>query len=399
MAVSPSTTSRNLSRNLVLVALLVAAGVLAWTLLHRPPPPPVAAPPVPVATVQVLRQAVPRYLTGVGTVTANATVTVKARLDGQLDSVGFVEGQDVVAGQVIAQIDPRALQAQLAQAEAQKARDQATLANARLDLQRYTQLQRVDATTRQTLDTQKALVAQLEASVKTDEAQINYARVQLDYTRIIAPLAGRVGARLVDPGNIVHAADVNGLVVINQIDPISVVFALPEEAVPEINLASAKDKALSVVAYPRDSQTALGEGHLVLLNNQIDTTSGTVQLKASFPNPQHLLWPGQYVNARLILNAAQPVLSVPAAAVQRGAVGTYVYAIDAAGAAHVQPVTVGRLQDGLAIIDAGLKEGDRVVVDGQYKLKPGSLVQELATTKDSNAPAATRDASQKEASR
>lgn len=399
MAVSPSTTRGKRSRNVVIAALVLAAGVVAWAMLHRSPPPPAVVPPVPVATVQVLRQEVPRYLTGVGTVTANATVTVKARLDGQLDSVGFVEGQDVTAGQVLAQIDPRALLAQVAQFEAQKARDQATLANARLDLQRYTQLQRVDATTRQTLDTQKALVAQLEASVKTDEAQINYARVQLDYTRIVAPLAGRVGARLVDPGNIVHAADANGLVVINQIDPISVVFSLPEEAVPEINLATAGGKSLLVVAYPRNSQTALGEGHLVLLNNQIDTTSGTVSLKATFPNAQHQLWPGQYVNASLILNPAQTVLSVPAAAVQRGAAGTYVYTIDSADAARVQAVKVGRLQDGIAIIDEGLKAGDRVVVDGQYKLKPGSVVKELAMKQDGSAQTATTDAPPKEAAR
>jgi multidrug efflux system membrane fusion protein len=314
----------------------------------------------------------------VGTVTAAASVTVKARVDGQLDSVGFVEGQDVKAGQVLANIDPRALQAQLAQAQAQRAKDQATLLNARLDLQRYTRLQREDAATQQTLDAQRALVAQLEAATQTDDAQISYAKVQLDYTRIVAPIAGRVGARLVDPGNIVHAADANGLVVINQIDPITVLFSLPEEAVPAINAAMDRGQPLPVVAYARDSNEPLETGTLVLLNNQIDTATGTVQLKGRFDNPRHRLWPGLYVNARLVLDARESALTVPAAAVQRSQTGTYVYTVDGSGVARPSPVKVERMQDGLAVIQEGLADGQRIVVDGQYKLKPGSKVRELA---------------------
>lgn len=369
-----------------LVALaVVVCGLAAWLLLRdRGAPPAAPDPVVPVATVRVQQQDVARYLTGVGTVTAAASVTVKARVDGQLDSVGFVEGQDVKAGQVLANIDPRALQAQLAQAQAQRAKDQATLLNARLDLQRYTRLQREDAATQQTLDAQRALVAQLEAATQTDDALISYARVQLDYTRIVAPIAGRVGARLVDPGNIVHAADANGLVVINQIDPITVQFSLPEESVPAINAAMNLGQPLPVVAYARDSNEPLETGTLVLLNNQIDTTTGTVQLKGRFDNPRHRLWPGLYVNARLVLDAHETVLTAPAAAVQRSQTGTFVYAVDDGGVAQPQAVTVERMQDGLAIIQTGLTAGQRVVVDGQYKIKPGSKVRELAA-----APAAT----------
>lgn len=363
----------------VVVLAVVVCAVAAWLLWRgRAAPPAASDPTVPVATALTQQQDVPRYLTGVGTVTAAASVTVKARVDGQLDSVGFVEGQDVKAGQVLANIDPRALQAQLAQAQAQRARDLATLQNARLDLQRYTRLQREDAATQQTLDAQRAQVAQLEAATQTDDAQISYARVQLDYTRIVAPIAGRVGARLVDPGNIVHAADANGLVVINQIDPITVQFSLPEEAVPAINAAMDHGQALTVVAYARDSNAPLETGTLVLLNNQIDTTTGTVQLKGRFDNPRHRLWPGLYVNARLVLDAHESALTVPAAAVQRGQTGTYVYAVDGNNVAQPQAVQVERMQDGLAIIQNGLHPGQRVVVDGQYKLKPGSKVRELA---------------------
>ncbi len=221
-------------------------------------------------------------------------------------------------------------------------------------------------------------MAQLEAATQTDDAQISYAKVQLDYTRIVAPISGRVGARLVDPGNIVHAADVNGLVVINQIDPITVLFSLPEESVPAINAAMDKGQALTVVAYARGGNEPLEQGQLVLLNNQIDTTTGTVQLKGRFDNPRHRLWPGQYVNARLVLDPHESAVTVPAAAVQRGQTDTFVYVVDGAGVAQPRPVKVERMQDGLAVIQQGLDAGQRVVVDGQYKLKPGSKVRELA---------------------
>ncbi|MFL9670079.1 efflux RND transporter periplasmic adaptor subunit [Variovorax sp. AB1(2024)] len=336
-----------------------------------------AAPPVQVTTARVKQQDVQVYRSGIGTVASMATVTVKARIDGQLDKVGFVEGQDVKAGQMLAQLDPRTLQAQLAQAQATRAKDQATLANARADLKRYTTLIAQDAATQQQLDTQKALVNQLEATVQNDAAQVKYAEVQLSFTRISSPMDGRVGARLVDPGNIVHAADTNGLVVINQIDPIAVQFTLPEDAVQDINrLQQKSSQPLTVVAYDRSGAQMLGTGKLILLNNQIDTTSGTVQLKGSFANPQHSLWPGQYVNVRLQLDRRPDSLTVPAAAVQRGQDSTYVWVVDDQNKVGNVPVHVVQIADGTAVIDKGLSANQRVVVDGQYKLKPGATVVE-----------------------
>jgi len=371
---------RQRSTWIVMLALAAGGAACVWALNHparaaeKAADKSAAAPPVQATTAAVQQQDMPIYRTGIGTVTALQTVTVKARIDGQLDRVGFVEGQDVRAGQLLARIDPRTLQAQLAQAQAQKAKDAATLGNARVDLKRYTSLLADEAASQQQVDTQKALVAQLEAAVQTDEAQVNYAQVQLGFTSIAAPISGRVGARLVDPGNIVHAADANGLVVINQIDPISVVFTLPEEAVQEINRAQETNHApLAALAYPRDGDELLATGKLVLLNNQIDTASGTVQLKASFANPKHRLWPGQFVNMRLVLGTREHALTVPAAAVQRSQQGTYAYVVQPDGATvQAQPIKVAVIQDNVAVIDAGLQAGQSVVVVGQYKLKPGA---------------------------
>jgi multidrug efflux system membrane fusion protein len=380
------TTSFPRKRSILMISTAVAvlAAGAGWALLHRteataaPAVRAAQGPSISVTTTPVEERDIPLYLSGVGTVTANANVTVKVRVDGQLDKVAFKEGQDVKAGDLLAQIDPRALQAQLLQV-------QATLANARLDLQRYTTLRAQDAATQQQLDTQKALVAQLEATVKTDEAAVNYAQVQLSYTTIKAPVSGRVGARLVDPGNIVHSTDTSGLVVINQIDPITVLFTLPEEAVPAINKAQLKhSKPLKVSAYARSSHEQLAVGALVLLNNQIDTTSGTVQLKARFANPHHSLWPGQYVNVNLQMDEHAPSLTLPAAAIQRNQQGTYVYLIKDDETAVIQPVKVARIQDGIAVISDGLQTAQRVVVDGQYKLKPGSHVVENKATKVAN---------------
>ncbi|MEO6854502.1 MAG: efflux RND transporter periplasmic adaptor subunit [Rhodoferax sp.] len=336
--------------------------------------------PVQVTTVRVQEQNVPLYRTGIGAVSAMATVTVKARIDGQLEKVGFTEGQDVKAGQLLAQLDPRTLQAQLAQAQASRAKDQATLSNARTDLARYATLIAQDAATQQQVDTQKALVAQLDAAVQTDNAAVQYAEVQLSFTRIASPISGRVGARLVDPGNIVHAADTTGLVVINQIDPIAVQFTLPEEAVQDINRAQIDSKQpLGVVAYDRSGTELLGTGKLTLLNNQIDTATGTVQLKGSFANPSHSLWPGQFVNVRLQLGQRQNALTVPAAAVQRSQTGTYVWTVGDDSTVANTPVHVAQIADGVATIDKGLAGGQRVVVDGQYKLKAGVGVIEPAS--------------------
>jgi multidrug efflux system membrane fusion protein len=367
---------------LATATLVLVLGGGTWALTHHSahaakPEAAQAAPPVQVTTARVKQQDVQVYRSGIGTVASMATVTVKARIDGQLDKVGFVEGQDVKAGQMLAQLDPRTLQAQLAQAQATRAKDQATLANARADLKRYTTLIAQDAATQQQLDTQKALVNQLEATVQNDAAQVKYAEVQLSFTRISSPMDGRVGARLVDPGNIVHAADTNGLVVINQIDPIAVQFTLPEDAVQDINrLQQKSSQPLTVVAYDRSGAQMLGTGKLILLNNQIDTTSGTVQLKGSFANPQHSLWPGQYVNVRLQLDRRPDSLTVPAAAVQRGQDSTYVWVVDDQNKVGNVPVHVVQIADGTAVIDKGLSANQRVVVDGQYKLKPGATVVE-----------------------
>ncbi|MDR3428321.1 efflux RND transporter periplasmic adaptor subunit [Silvimonas sp.] len=365
----------------IALVLIAAGGVTFWSASRKadaetPPSKPPAPAPTLVTTVKASDESVPIYLTGVGTVQANATVTVKVRVDGELQKVGFAEGQDVKAGQVLAEIDPRSFQAQLGQVVAARAKDQAQLDNAKRDLVRYTDLIKQDATTQQTLDTQRALVAQLEAALKNDDAQIEYAKVQLGYTTIISPLSGRTGARLVDPGNIVHATDTTGLVVINQIDPIATTFTLPEDALQQVNKAIQGGKSLKVVAYARDGGDKLATGTLSLVNNQIDTTTGTVSLKGTFPNPAHALWPGQYVNVSLVLGERSHAITLPSAAVQRGNAGTYVYVVNASNEAQLQKVKVAQIQDGKAIIDQGVQAGQRVVLDGQYKLKPGATIAE-----------------------
>jgi multidrug efflux system membrane fusion protein len=359
------------------VAVAVLAAFLVGLLLRTgraAPAAPAGVPAVAATLVPVQQKTVPIVLPGVGTVQPLATVTVRTRLDGQLERVNFHEGQDVHAGQVLAQIDARALQAQLEQARAQRARDAAQLVNAQRDLKRYTQLLKEDAATRQMVDTQKALVAQLQAATQTDDAQIHYAQVQLDYATIKAPLSGRTGVRLVDPGNIVHASDATGLVVINQIDPIAVMFTLPGDAVQSINTALNKGKPLPVFVYGRDEKTELASGELVLVNNQIDVTSGTVKLKARFPNAAHVLWPGQYVNVRLHVGEFDKALTVPASAIQRQQAGTYVYSVDPQGKAHMRPVEVAQIQDGQAVVTKGLTANDTVVALGHYKIKPGVQV-------------------------
>ncbi len=388
----PLATAGSWLRRGALVLLIAGAG---WFALRSgaQTPSPAARPATGVAAtlVRVLRENVPDYQAGIGTVQAMATVTVKTRVDGQLERIGYVEGQDVKAGQVLAQLDARPLRAQLEQAQAQKARDEVQLANARVDLARYEGLIKEDATTQQTLDTQRALVAQLQAAVRTDTAQVHYAQIQLDYTTISAPLSGRTGARLVDPGNIVHAADPGGLVVINQIDPIAVVFTLPGDTVQAINRAQHRGGHLPVLVYGRDGGPLLARGELVLVNNQIDATSGTVQLKARFANAEHVLWPGQYVDVRLVLGEFAQALTVPAAVVQRGATGTYAYAVDAEGKAQIRPITVLRIQDGRAVVTRGLQAGETVVVDGQYKLRPGVPVVARAPAAAASAATAQAD--------
>ena len=336
---------------------------------------------VPVRAAAVKQEALPIALSGVGNVLAAQSVTLHSRIDGQLDAVFFKEGQDVRAGELLVKLDDRVLVAQVQQAEAQRARDEAQLANAEADLQRYQGLVKDAAATQQQLDTQRALVRQLQATVRNDAAALNAARVSLSFTRITSPISGRVGARLVDVGNIVHAADAGGLLVINQIDPIMVQFSLPEGAFQSINAAinAAGKKKLLVQAVDREAHEVLADGELTLLNNQIDTTTGTVQLKARFANPQHKLWPGQQVDARLVLRMQDDALTVPPAAVQRSQQGLFVYVIESDGVVRAQPVKVNEIDDRRTQVLDGLKLGERVVTDGQYRLMPGAHVTEVAT--------------------
>jgi len=337
----------------------------------------VGLPPVPVVTGHVAQKDVPIYLDGLGTVQAFNAVTVHVRVDGELKKVTFTEGQDVKAGDVLAQIDPDPFRAQLEQAEARKAQDEAQLTNAKLDLHRDVEQIATKIIAQQVYDTQKALVDQLAAQVKADQAAINSAKVQLNYTTVVSPLDGRTGVRLVDQGNIVHANDANGLVFVTQLKPISIVFTLPEQSLPAIQKEHAA-AAIAVLAVDRDNRTILGTGQLTVIDNQIDVTTGTIRLKATFPNEDLRLWPGQFVNARLLLTTRKGGLVVPAAVVQRGPEGPYAFVIKADKADKVvaiQPVKVAQIENGEALIDEGLHADDEVVVDGQYRLQPGSKVK------------------------
>lgn len=331
--------------------------------------------PVPVIAGTVEQKDVPIYLDGLGTVQAFNTVTVRTRVDGEIQRIAFVEGQDVRAGDLLAQIDPAPFQAQLDQNLAKKAQDEAQLAIARLTLKRDADLLASKILAQQDYDTQKALVEQFEATVKADQAAIDNARTQLGYATITSPLDGRTGIRLVDQGNIVRANDTDGLVVITQLRPISVVFTLSEQTLGQIQSRMKAGENLTVLAVGRDNRTTLGEGKLAVVDNQIDTTTGTIRLKATFPNEDLKLWPGQFVNARLLVDIRKNGLVVPASVVQRGPDGAFAFVIDTDLAAQVKPIKVVQIEQGQALIDEGLLPGERVVVDGQYKLQPGSKVK------------------------
>jgi multidrug efflux system membrane fusion protein len=369
----------------VVLIVVVAGGVMAFMSGSKSKPS-TASPPVPITAGMAEVKDVPVYLTGLGTVQAFNTVTVNTRVDGQLDKVNFTEGQDVNAGDVLAQIDPRPFQAALDLAQATKTKDQAQLANAKVDLQRYQKAGPL-ANTQQQIDTQAALVQQLEATVQADQANIDAAQVQLGYTSIKAPLSGRTGIRLVDQGNIVHATSTTGLVVITQLQPISVVFTLPQDQLQEvIHQMTSTSAPLQVVAQGRADQQELGRGTLAFVDNQIDQTTGSVRLKATFSNQGYTLWPGQYVNIQLLLKTLPKVVTVPSTAIQRGPNGMYVYVIKPDSTVVMQPVSVGQMNSDTAVVERGLDPGMRVVVAGQYRLQPGARIQ--------NAPADAHIASQ-----
>ena len=330
---------------------------------------------IPAAVGVAERKDVPVYLTGLGTVQAFNTVTVKVRVDGQLDKINFAEGQNVKSGDVLAQIDPRPFQAALDLAIATEAKDQAQLENARLDLKRY-QTAGTLANTQQQIDTQGALVRQLEATVAADQANIEAARTQLDYATIKAPLPGRTGIRLVDQGNIVHPTDTTGLVVITQQQPISVIFTLPQDQLQKvIHQMTSASTPLNVFASGRNDQRQLGEGTLALVDNVIDQTTGSVRLKATFPNENSALWPGQFVNIRLLLKTLPQAVTVPSTAIQRGPDGMYVYTVKPDQTIAMQTVAVGQMTDGTAVVDNGLAAGTQIVIDGQSRLQSGSRIQ------------------------
>jgi membrane fusion protein, multidrug efflux system len=332
------------------------------------------SPAISVAAATVERADVPMRLSAIGSVTAFNTVTVRARVDGQLMRVPFREGQLVKQGDLLAEIDPRPFQVQLSQTQAQLARDAAQLATARVDLRRYEMLQSQDSIAQQTVDAQRSTVQQLEAALKVDQAAIDSARLNLTYARVAAPIGGRVGLRLVDPGNVVTASGTAGLVVITQVEPIAVLFTLPEDALRTVLPRIREGVKLPVEAFDRSGATRLASGSVVTLDNQIDQTTGTVRLKAVFDNRDHALFPSQFVNVKLLADTQRAQLVVPASAVQQGPQGAFVYMVRDAKAV-VQPVTVGLVDAERAAIAKGLSAGDIVVTDGVDRLRDGSPVE------------------------
>lgn len=333
-----------------------------------------AAPrPVPVVVADVQLRDVPVYLEGIGNATPLASVTVKTQVDGRLEKIFFTEGQSVKRGELLAQVDARPFQIALQQAQAAIARDTASAENARKNQQRYDTLVEKKLIARQQADDQKALADSAAAAVQADRAQANGARLQLDYTQIKSPIDGVTGVRLVDPGNIVHAADATGIVVVTQLDPMAVVFTLPEDDLPRVNRALSAGP-VSVEAYSRDASTLLGKGQLLLIDNQVNAQTATIKLKASFPNPQRALWPNGFVKARLLLSTQKAALVVPATAIQRGPRGTFVYLVDPDNRVSVRPVEVDSTQAEQALLKSGLRPGDKVVIEGQGALRAGAIV-------------------------
>ncbi|MDB5397226.1 MAG: efflux transporter periplasmic adaptor subunit [Rhodospirillales bacterium] len=376
-------------RAVVLLSLAAVLAVTGWYWLspasrtgQAPLPTP---PPIPVEIAAASRADVPIYLTGLGTVQAFNTITVTTRVDGQLQTMKFVEGQDVKVGDTLAQIDPRPFQAALDQAVATKAKDEAQLENAKLDLQRYATLAPQNYTSKQIFDTQRALVAQLDAQVKMDQAAIDLATANLDYTTIKSPIDGRTGIRLMDAGNNLLTTANTPIVVVTQMKPISVIFTLPEEDLPAVR-KSAATGPVSVIAFSRDQKTELDRGTVAVLDNEILQSTGTIRIKATFPNEKESLWPGDFVNAQLLSETQHNVLTIPSPAVQRGPNGLYAYVVKPDSTVEMRSLKLDQFAGGQAIIDGGLQLGERVVTAGQYRLQPGARVQSSKSNVTSAAP-------------
>jgi membrane fusion protein, multidrug efflux system len=341
-----------------------------------------ADPLVPAVTAKAMRQDVPIYATGIGTVEAYQSVLVRARVDGTMTQFPVREGQEVKLGDLIAVIDPRPYQAALDQATAKKAQDEAQLANARLDLTRFQSLATQDFASRQQVDTQQALVNQFVAAIAGDSAAIEAAQLNVAYCFITSPVDGRVGLRLVDPGNLIHATDTTGIVTITQIHPISVTFTLPQEELPRVQIDMAQGTS-SVLAYASDDRTELGQGTLLTPDNTIDASTGTIRLKATFPNKDGKLWPGQFINAHLQIGVARNAVTIPPPAIEHGPDGLYVYVVKPDTTIALAAVSIGYQNDKLVVVSSGLAGGEDVVVDGQSRLQAGTRVAATAAPRAS----------------
>ena len=341
----------------------------------------------PVVSGVAKKQDVNVYLSGLGTITPLRTVTVRSRVDGELVKVHFTEGQAVKAGDLLAEIDPRPFQVQLMQAEGQMAKDQALLANARIDLERYQTLFRQDSIAKQQVDTQAALVRQYEGSIRSNQSAVENARLQLTYSKVTAPISGRLGLRQVDQGNVVRAGDANGLVVITQLQPVAAIFTIPQDQISFV--INKKEQKLPVEAWDRENRNRIATGTLITVDNQIDPATGTVKLKAEFANADGLLFSNQFVNVRMIVDTRKDMTVVPVAAVQRGSQGMFVYVVKDDSTVTVRPVKVGPTEGPVTAIEAGVQPGERVVTDGVDRLREGARVEtaQRPSSKDSSPPA------------